>query len=49
MSRDLFILTLNRNKFYSIFIKLDDFFKANYGYILETYITSSINSTKYFS
>ena len=38
-----------RNKFYSIFIKLNDFFQANYGYILETYITSSINNTKYFS
>ena len=38
-----------RNKFYSIFIKLNNFFQANYEYILGKYITSVVNNTKYLS
>ena len=38
-----------RNMFYSIFIKLNNLFRANYEYILGKYITSGINNTKYLS
>ena len=48
MSRYIFILTLNTYKIehgrdIEISFK-NDFFYVNYGYILETYITSSINN-----